>query len=582
MRRITYRCPGTPPVLSWRVNPFLPSTYQPPKGPSLCGFNPDGYFPAKECGAEISIIEEWDFCDINGEEWSCQKLKCGHEFLVPKQKKINKDDRNILWDNLLPFQKEFVYFAEKNNLRAILRDEMGLGKTIQSLSLLRENAAEFTSNFEKYCVIVSPVGSIFNWEEEALKWLGCNNPSSFEQMMLRPQVIVTSGQILSTLSKVVIIPWSKLGDKKIKTQLLELGIASIIVDEAHFFKDPGSARTSNLLELVKEAGDKSPLVLMSGTLSENKVMEMFIPLNLMDPRFFHSPYVLDNFCLHNGNGKALTVAPWLREKFFNRTHNYMMGRKKTEVNIPLPDFLIHHEWTDPSQFSINEEYALAYNKTLDELSLLLELPKLSATCIIGLMQQLRHYTGKMKMLGAATFIETWMMTHPNEKLTVGVHHIAVREALAELLSHHKPLQMSDEDPRKKDEIERAFRDGKSNLLICSIIAAGVGRNFQFCKNAVILERQWNRSKEDQFFQRFHRIQVDSEGRVRDYFTEEDTVHLYYFQAQDSFDQYFDPLVHLKGIIVDSVDESVEELPDENTILDLARAVVTNRIKWVGL
>ena len=50
-----------------------------------------------------------------------------------------------------------------------------------------------------------------------------------------------------------------------------------------------------------------------------------------------------------------------------------------------------------------------------------------------------------------------------KRLAVGIHHKAVRETLAALLEHHKPLQMSDENAKVKDEIEWDFKTGKSRL-----------------------------------------------------------------------------------------------------------------------
>lgn len=574
MRRIIYNCDG-----GWVI----------PKRPIFVAKGKTLPLVWEECGRPIQIVEEIEFklhnpdVEVSQEEtYILQKFACGHVNCKPKAATIQHDERNLLWERLLPFQQQFVEFAEANNLRVINRDEMGLGKTIQAASVIRENAHNFTANFEKFCVIVTPVGGIYQWEEELTKWLGVNKPTSIEQVMLRPQVVITSGQELTPLSKIVIIPWSKLGDKRITEQLLNTGVASMVVDECHFYKDEKSARTQNLLKLVKSMGPESPLLLLSGTLVENRIMEMFIPLNLMDPQFFNGKAALDRFCIHDSKGKALTLSPYYRDRFFSRTAKYMIGRKKDEVNIPLPDRFTHRLWIDPSKYKVNEEFAIAYNRTLDEMERLLATPALTAATIIGLMQQLRHWTAKMKILGAAIWIDNWMTEHPGEKLAVGIHHIAIRESLAELLKHRNPLQMSDEDPRRKDEIEKEFRNGKSNLLICSIISAGVGRNFQFCRNAVVLERQWNRSKEDQFEQRFHRIITDEHGRIKTHFTDADSVNVYYLQGENTFDEFFDPLIHLKGIIVDSSEENTEELPDENFIIELAQQVITKRIKWVGV
>ena len=98
------------------------------------------------------------------------------------------------------------------------------------------------------------------------------------------------------------------------------------------------------------------------------------------------------------------------------------------------------------------------------------------------------------------------------------------------------------------------------------------------------ERQWNKSKEAQFAQRFWRIMRDSMGRVRVSFTEADTVHITTCNLENSFDEFFDSMIHLKGLIVDSIDDSLDEeqLPDSNFMLELAQAVVARRMKWTGV
>lgn len=539
------------------------------------------------CNRPIQVIRESNLLDYNDDSETgevYQILSCGHSRIVDKAKLIEHSQRNLLFDRLLPFQKEFVEFAEQANLRCLCTDRMGLGKTVESLSVLRENAAEFTDNFTKYCLIVTPVGGIYQWKEECDDWLTLDSITDLRQLYLTPQVVVTSKQHLTPLAKIVICPWSKLGDKFIKSQLLDQGIASLIVDEAHFYKDPKSQRTKHLLDYVKAAGTKAPLLFLTGTPVENRVMELKVALNCIDPNYFYSWEVLDRMCIHTYEGKALGIHPRWRDHFFSKVSKYWIGRTKEEVKIPLPELRIQTETVDPYAYKVNEEIVSAYNTTLDELENLVNGYQPNAVSVIGLMQQLRHLTGRMKIMAAAVWIDSWMTMNPGEKLAVGIHHIFIREALAKLLQHRNPLQMSDENPKEKDEIECKFRNGYSNLLICSIISAGVGRNFQFCKNALVLERQWNKSKENQFIERFHRIIKDEDGRVKTHFTEADTVNITIMNCQNSFDEFFDEMIHLKEIIVDSTDDAVdtEELPDVNFTLELAQKVIQRRMKWVGV
>ena len=534
------------------------------------------------CNKPLQVITECDEL-FDGEETGriYQILQCGHTRFVDKSKAIVNLERNLLWDNLLPFQKEFVEFAEKANLICMNTSEMGLGKTPMAISTVRENAAAFTDNFTKYSIWIVPVGGIYQWLEEGMFWLGLDKPTSLEHIQLLPQVIITNGQLLSPLSKIIIVPWSKIGDKRFLEQVKKLGVGSLVVDECHFFKDENSQRTKALMELSKLAGPKAPKLFLSGTPIENRVMELKVALNQMDPNFFYSWTVLDRMCLHYNN-KALGISPHWRDRFFQQVGKYWFAKKKAEVNIPLPLIEYHTAWDSPFNFEVNRELISMYNTTLDELQEVLSGARVDSSSIIGLMQQLRHHTGRMKVMSAATWVDSFMTCYPNEKICVGIHHIFVREALAKLLSHKNPLQISSEDPKTKDEIENAFRNGKSNLLIANIGSAGVGRNFQFCRNALILERQWNKSKEDQFAQRFWRIMKDPDGRVRSNFGPNDTVHITTLNLQSSLDEFMDAMGDLKEVICDSTDESVEELPPEDTMIELARKVVQKRMKFVGV
>lgn len=528
-------------------------------------------------------------CPVREEIWVFRTLRCGHIDRVPRDIAAHQNKLSLSFDKLLPFQKDFVEFAEKNGCKVICRDQMGLGKTPESLVLLDQNGALFTDNYKKYCLIVCLPGAIYQWNEEMDNFMSYMSPRSMEDIHLMPQTIFGTGQKLNDMSLVIIIPWSKLGDKKLMAQIEKKGVGGLIVDECHFYKDPNSARTQNLIKLLKLAGPDAPKVMLSGTLTENRVTEMQTALNAIDPQYWSSVHTLANMCLRNDKNQLLGIAPWWRDRFNQITSRYMLGRTKEQVGIPLPlnkdgkpAPQIEYVWVNPRDHKANKEIAEAYDSTLDELEVLLQNEYPDSSSIIGLMQQLRHHTGRMKILSAAMWIETWMICHPGEKLAVGIHHKTVRESLCKLLKARNPLSMSDEDAKEKDRIERAFRDGESNLLICSILSAGTGRNFQFCKNAVILERQWNRSKEDQFSQRFHRIIKDKDGRIKEHFTEEDMVTVYILQAVNSFDEYFHDLVDLKGIIVDSTDENTEDVPEVNFILTLARNVVKKRQKWVGI
>ena len=211
----------------------LDSSLREDYGNSLFPYDPE------ICGKVVEVVSQQEIGE-NGSTYILRQLKCGHFDLVLKKQYEESLAKNLLYDNLLPFQKDCVEFTEEANCRVLIHDEMGLGKTVEAATVLRENAAKFTDNFTKYCIVITPTGGVYQWDEELVFWLDLEKPTSFEHIQLRPQIYNVARQNLSPMSKVIIIPWSRISDPHFVKQI-KGKVGSLIVDEAHFFKDPKSA-----------------------------------------------------------------------------------------------------------------------------------------------------------------------------------------------------------------------------------------------------------------------------------------------------------------------------------------------------
>jgi SNF2 family DNA or RNA helicase len=260
-----------------------------------------------------------------------------------------------------------------------------------------------------------------------------------------------------------------------------------------------------------------------------------------------------------------------------------MRETKESVKLPLPKLEVQKQEVSIFDWKSNEMFVKEYNETLDELEKQLDVPQPEYGNIMGLMSKLRRSTGMMKVLSIAAMVRDFLEDNPQEKITIGVHHTTVREWLMKLLENYGTLSMSGEDDaEKKDEIERLFKGSPlHHVLVANILAAGQGRNLQFCRNAIIAERQWNKKLEEQFIGRFHRIVKNPDGTVKTEFTDADTVNIWIVNAKDTFDEFFDRLVDFKGGVVETADELGEEIPLD-VLIQLAREVVQKRIKWVGV
>jgi SNF2 family DNA or RNA helicase len=85
------------------------------------------------------------------------------------------------------------------------------------------------------------------------------------------------------------------------------------------------------------------------------------------------------------------------------------------------------------------------------------------------------------------------------------------------------------------ELEQEFKNNRNRrILVASTLAAGEGKNFQFCSDAVLMERQWNPANEEQAEARFTRIG-----------SEADFVGVKYIVARGTFDEVMAKLVEKK-------------------------------------
>jgi SNF2 family DNA or RNA helicase len=66
------------------------------------------------------------------------------------------------------------------------------------------------------------------------------------------------------------------------------------------------------------------------------------------------------------------------------------------------------------------------------------------------------------------------------------------------------LKLSGQDSSdRKDWIQRNWEHSNKQFLIINMLAGGVGMDFHYCDNVLVLERQWNSEIESQFEFRFY-------------------------------------------------------------------------------
>lgn len=163
-----------------------------------------------------------------------------------------------LEEKLRPYQREGVGFALTRK-RILLADAMGLGKSLQALVAV-EKANAYPA------VVVCPSAVKLGWANEVLKWVPWRTV----------QVLGTGADDLRAADLTVLNP------ELLPAHLDDLKAAApkaLILDEAHFFKNPQSQRSKNALDLSRGV----PLRLaLTGTPIKNRREDLVHQLRILD------------------------------------------------------------------------------------------------------------------------------------------------------------------------------------------------------------------------------------------------------------------------------------------------------------
>ena len=162
-------------------------------------------------------------------------------------------DTTLLRASLRGYQSFGAKFALVQG-RAILGDEMGLGKTIEALAML----CHLRSHGDTHFLVVSPANVLVNWEHEIRRH------SRLEQTWR------LHGDDRYRLLRL----WTRYGGVAITTfdtlrtlNLPTIKIAAVVIDEAHYLKNPAALRTKAVCSLLSQSKRS---LLMSGTPMENR------------------------------------------------------------------------------------------------------------------------------------------------------------------------------------------------------------------------------------------------------------------------------------------------------------------------
>jgi SNF2 family DNA or RNA helicase len=526
--------------------------------------------------------------------------RCGHAFVVPSGPSVSGtlDFTSVNGDKQArEYQKrgiefilgtgEYAQYAYRG-IACVLADQMRIGKTPQSFLAMKNVLKE-----RNPALIIARSANIYQMLAEFKTWVS--------SIPLGVWVISGSKNWIPPGFSAYIISMDTFSRKDMAEKLLAFGFKLVIADEAHSFKNPESNRSQALVRFLHDVSEselrktlvyhctycnrqwseeivikintavgttssstyhsalcetcgsrisisqskqdvverKCGIIMLTGTPIKNRADEYFVPLNLIAPTKFPS---LDrfrrNWLMQDDKGKWSRVHPARLAAFRETIAPYVLRREKEDVYADTP--ALNRIYT---LIQIEDEHLKKlYNAELDKIADKQANGKVSFSDLQANLMWLRRLCGIAKVKWASQYVDDTLDNTDDEtlKLCIGMHHADVREALLREIGAFRCQTLDGSDSAEsKYRIMTTFKGSAKPVLVMNMLAGGVGMDFSYIDNILILERQWNSADEEQFEFRFYNPDRSIKNRP---------TSVEYVVASGTIDQWWYNMVQAKRIV----------------------------------
>ena len=422
------------------------------------------------------------------------------ESVVPDELAKEIDDTKYSLDGLnctlRRYQEDGLKFI-LHQKRVLLGDEMGLGKTIQAIASMVALRNSGASRF----LVICPVSVLPNWCHEISKH------SDLHPVKVHGQDKRWSISAWQKEGGVAVTNYESAGAVLDAEQL---SIDMLIVDEAHYVKNPSTNRGSK----VHKLSDLAPRVLfMTGTALENKVEEMISLVDYLRPDIAQQLNRLNTF-------SDLSVS-----QFKKAVADVYYRRKRDDVLSELPELSEHETWCElePAERRVYEHHVC--QKSLHH-----------ARRVSWSAPDLEH---SAKMNSLKSIVEK--ATDDGRKVLVFSYYRSTINSVQRALKAYSfpPITGDLSANRRQEVIDEFSQDPSEPVLLCQIEAGGTGLNIQAASVIVICEPQYKPSLEAQAISRAYRM-----GQAR-------KVLVYRLLAEETIDKSINALRKRKQEVFDS-------------------------------
>lgn len=420
----------------------------------------------------------------------------------------------------LPYQRAGIAYSLAH-ANVLLGDEPGLGKTIETIGVLNADPTLLK------ILIICPASLRLNWAKELKRWL-------VREMSIH---IVTGKAFHPEYFAITIINYDNL-DKHV-AKLHAMAWDCIIIDEAHYLKNPKAKRTIAVFGEAQKRGKKPGEIIpakpelkarrvlaLTGTPIPNRPMEGWGLFHYLDSNEFSKFFnYATRYCAASKDGghwdfSGASHLPELQEKL---RASIMIRRLKVDVLTELPAkrrAVIEIPANGDSGVVAAELEAWdSRQEHIAELRAAVELAKASDD-----PEDYKDAVHQLKDAVSAAFTEMAALRHATAvaKIPYVVEHVkdSLENGKVILFAHHKDVIRAIEGefgPRavsvygdtamadRQAAVERFQSDPSCDLFIGGILAAGVGLTLTASSHVIFAELDWVPGNMTQAEDRAHRI-----------------------------------------------------------------------------
>ncbi|MFC4040249.1 DEAD/DEAH box helicase [Dactylosporangium siamense] len=378
--------------------------------------------------------------------------------------------------------------------RVVLGDEMGLGKTVQAIAAMAHLAARGATHF----LVVCPASVLINWSREVAKH------STIPVVTLHGNGRARAAARWRAQGGVGVVTFGSLGALKLPPPRP----AMLIVDEAHYVKNPDAKRSQ---AVNRVAAESDRVLFLTGTPMENRIDEFRALIDHLRPEI-----AADMGPEH----AAISV-----EAFRRAAAPVYLRRNQPDVLTELPELVQVDEWEE-----FGAEDAAAYRTAVREGNFM---AMRRAAFAVHRPNDSAKLTRLLELAHEAMAAKRKVVVFSYFRDVLAVVGAALGDAARGPITGSTPVA---DRQRIVDEFTAAK---KPAVLVCQIEAAGVGVNIQAASVVILCEPQVKPSIEAQAIARAHRM-----GQVR-------TVQVHRLLIADSVDERMIEILGSKAQLFDA-------------------------------